>query len=409
MEYQSPEQLSVFDAKTKGYPRTRWLRFHTYWLLPIQGVISGIFAVYYARYSGGDLLWVFSCIYSALICILNWVAFAETLKLTKKGFYVNMALFYIKIGAQILSCINAASTRSASAMTLILATFFISIAIICAMVCVIVYFYKRKSLFGFEESRSAEEYPPCADSDRAAPVRKVPDGRTVFLTERKNAGWKCIYSLPCLLFAAVMLIIALNTKSIYSRTEIYYIVSLLFSAAVGVSVFINAKKIWPSPVLTNISLIFSIGTLIPLMTGRIWADGNYNSTVKVLLVWALILLAADFIVQACYTIVTDINLYRRSAYHKMRGYAKLDKINTLKERGIITEEEYAKFVQQITEAYGIAKETCANGICEAPKRSDPAGIDEGMLDEQIIERLCSLSPEELAKVDVFVQGLLAKH
>ena len=183
----------------------------------------------------------------------------------------------------------------------------------------------------------------------AVPAHNVPSNRTEYLKDRKNAGRKCIYSLPCLLFAAVMLIIALNTKSRYSRTEIYYIVSLLFSAAVGVSVFINAKKILPSPVLTNISFIFSIGTLIPLMTGRIWADGNYNSMVKALLGWALILLAADFIVQAYYTIVTDINLYRRSAYHKMRGYAKLDKINTLKERGIITEEEYAKFKQQITE------------------------------------------------------------
>lgn len=57
----------------------------------------------------------------------------------------------------------------------------------------------------------------------------------------------------------------------------------------------------------------------------------------------------------------------------------------------------------------MAKETCEDRICETPKRSDPAGIDEKMLDEQIIERLCRLSPEELAKVDVFVQGLLANH
>ena len=42
-------------------------------------------------------------------------------------------------------------------------------------------------------------------------------------------------------------------------------------------------------------------------------------------------------------------------------------------------------------------------------KTSPAEIDEGLLDEQIIERLCSLSPEELAKVDAFVQGLLANH
>nr|DAF67509.1 MAG TPA: Repressor protein CI [Caudoviricetes sp.] len=42
-------------------------------------------------------------------------------------------------------------------------------------------------------------------------------------------------------------------------------------------------------------------------------------------------------------------------------------------------------------------------------KTSPAEIDEGLLDEQLIDRLCRLSPEELAKVDAFVQGLLANH
>lgn len=36
-------------------------------------------------------------------------------------------------------------------------------------------------------------------------------------------------------------------------------------------------------------------------------------------------------------------------------------------------------------------------------------IDERLLDEQLIRRLCSLTPEELGKVDAFVQGLIASR
>lgn len=37
----------------------------------------------------------------------------------------------------------------------------------------------------------------------------------------------------------------------------------------------------------------------------------------------------------------------------------------------------------------------------------PTVVDEERLDQELIERLCQLSPEELEKVDAFVQGLLA--
>ena len=36
-------------------------------------------------------------------------------------------------------------------------------------------------------------------------------------------------------------------------------------------------------------------------------------------------------------------------------------------------------------------------------------VDERLLDEQLIQRLCSLTPEELGKVDAFVQGLIASR
>ena len=37
----------------------------------------------------------------------------------------------------------------------------------------------------------------------------------------------------------------------------------------------------------------------------------------------------------------------------------------------------------------------------------PTVTDEELLDDELISRLCQLTPEEMEKVDAFVQGLLA--
>lgn len=39
----------------------------------------------------------------------------------------------------------------------------------------------------------------------------------------------------------------------------------------------------------------------------------------------------------------------------------------------------------------------------------PAVSDEEQLDRELIDRLCRLTPEELQKVDAFVQGILTSH
>lgn len=40
-------------------------------------------------------------------------------------------------------------------------------------------------------------------------------------------------------------------------------------------------------------------------------------------------------------------------------------------------------------------------------KAPPTVADEERLDQELIKRLCQLTPEELEKVDAFVQGLLA--
>ncbi len=51
------------------------------------------------------------------------------------------------------------------------------------------------------------------------------------------------------------------------------------------------------------------------------------------------------------------------------------------------------------------------GLTDDPgQKEKPLTVsDEGLLDEELIGRLCRLTPEELEKVDAFVQGILASH
>lgn len=48
-------------------------------------------------------------------------------------------------------------------------------------------------------------------------------------------------------------------------------------------------------------------------------------------------------------------------------------------------------------------------LCPPNPKNDPANlpVDEADLNEELISRLCQLTPEEMEKVDAFVQGLLA--
>ena len=51
-----------------------------------------------------------------------------------------------------------------------------------------------------------------------------------------------------------------------------------------------------------------------------------------------------------------------------------------------------------------------NEILDAEAKKQPATqMDDELLDNALIDRLVGLTPEELSKVDAFVQGLLASR
>lgn len=70
-----------------------------------------------------------------------------------------------------------------------------------------------------------------------------------------------------------------------------------------------------------------------------------------------------------------------------------------------TTQSYARRLNIISSAL----ETTPSFILTGDKREDPTTVsdDEAALDRELISRLVQLTPEEMEKVDAFVQGLLA--
>ena len=67
---------------------------------------------------------------------------------------------------------------------------------------------------------------------------------------------------------------------------------------------------------------------------------------------------------------------------------------------------YKRKLHEIAAKYGVSVEWLKG---ETDEKNPPAYQDGRNLDEKLITRLCSLTPEEMQKVDAFVQGLLANR
>ena len=73
------------------------------------------------------------------------------------------------------------------------------------------------------------------------------------------------------------------------------------------------------------------------------------------------------------------------------------------ESGAIKDISYSRVIQ-ISEALN-----CTPQFLMGWEEEKPAANDGNGLDDELVMRLTSLTPEELAKVDAFVQGLLASR
>lgn len=67
---------------------------------------------------------------------------------------------------------------------------------------------------------------------------------------------------------------------------------------------------------------------------------------------------------------------------------------------------YKKKLHEIAAKYGVSVAWLKG---ETDEKNPPVPEDERLLNEELISRLVSLTPEEMQKVDAFVQGLLANR
>lgn len=67
---------------------------------------------------------------------------------------------------------------------------------------------------------------------------------------------------------------------------------------------------------------------------------------------------------------------------------------------------YKKKLHEIAAKYNVSVEWLKG---ETDEKNPPVPEDERKLNEELISRLVSLTPEEMQKVDAFVQGLLANR
>ena len=67
---------------------------------------------------------------------------------------------------------------------------------------------------------------------------------------------------------------------------------------------------------------------------------------------------------------------------------------------------YSDYLYEISAKYGVSVAWLKG---ETDEKNPPVPEDERILNEELISRLVSLTPEEMQKVDAFVQGLLANR
>lgn len=93
----------------------------------------------------------------------------------------------------------------------------------------------------------------------------------------------------------------------------------------------------------------------------------------------------------------------KAKFARSIGYDSGD-IVSMWENGSST--SYRKKLYEIASAYNVSVEWLRG---ESDEKSPLIPSDERALDEKLITNLISLTPEELQKVDAFVQGLLANR
>lgn len=72
-------------------------------------------------------------------------------------------------------------------------------------------------------------------------------------------------------------------------------------------------------------------------------------------------------------------------------------------------KSYRQYLPQIASHYGVSLDWLSGLSDEKSIKNPPAASDEGKLNEELVNLLCQLNPEELRLVDSYVRLILSAH
>lgn len=180
------------------------------------------------------------------------------------------------------------------------------------------------------------------------PTNTPPKTGSTFRTGKTGGAKKASAVLALLLIVPLIsIIVCLNIKSKYTQTELFYFLSILLCILSGVLLLMNVSLGRLSHILSPAAALTLAGAAVPLLFNP-WYDGFANMKVGCFLLIAIISLFSMAIATAVLSLLTNIAFYRRSTAYRMKCYEKIEKINSLAEKGIITKDEFETARKQIT-------------------------------------------------------------
>ncbi len=164
--------------------------------------------------------------------------------------------------------------------------------------------------------------------------------KNVINRSRKVLIWISI----AMILPVISNIVCLNFKDIDSNTDMYYFISTVFCILTIICLFVNSKIQKYNNILIGIASVLLIGSGIPFLFNEILEDAKY---IIVFLIISIFVILFSLISCVVFAIIWNIYIYRKSAYYSLKCYQKLSKMNTLKEEGIIADNEYIEIKNKI--------------------------------------------------------------
>lgn len=149
-----------------------------------------------------------------------------------------------------------------------------------------------------------------------------------------------IISLVETILAILFLIVCLNLKYSFSKTEIYYFIAIMFCAIGGIAVFYVLTIAKGRQVVLPIGAFSFVGAAIPLLNENIWNGGNDDCDLFLAFAVALIIALAVTFISVSIKVV--LRAYYSSVNYKIKIYKKIEKMSELKERNLLSDEEFDK-------------------------------------------------------------------